>query len=90
MANTAAPAVILCCSSRGSTAAAACLLFLLSLTLSRPAAAEVRHVRHKRTVSDLMEGLMNAMYFHADPDPLPSAVITRITHLSATPSKVYK
>lgn len=85
MANTAAPTM---CCSRGSAAAAG-LLFLLTLTLSHPAAADVRHARHKRTVSDLMEGLMNAMYFHVDPMPLPSTVIARITHLTA-PSKVYK
>ncbi|XP_016659739.1 uncharacterized protein LOC107883701 [Acyrthosiphon pisum] len=85
MANTAAPTM--CCSR--VSAAAAGLLFLFSLTLSHQAAADVRHARNKRTVSDLMEGLMNAMYFHVDPMPLPSTVIARITHLSA-PSKVYK
>ncbi|XP_025206367.1 homeobox protein 2-like [Melanaphis sacchari] len=85
MANTVAPTM---CYSRGSTAAAG-LFVLLSLTLSHPSAAEVRHARHKRTVSDLMEGLMNAMYFNVDPMPLPSTVIARITHLTA-PNKVYK
>lgn len=48
----------------------------------------VRHVRHKRTVSDFVEGLMNVMYFHSDPEPVQSTVIARITHLPAT--KVYK
>lgn len=86
MANTAVPAM---CCSRGFAAATG-LFFLFSLTLSHPSSAEVQHVRHKRTVSDLMEGLMNAMYFHVqDPMPLPSTVIARITHLTA-PNQVYK
>lgn len=75
---------------------------LLSQQQQRPSlcsAAEVRHVRHKRTVSDLVEGLMNAVYFHVGngdddddddgPLPLPSTVIARITRLP-TAGKVYK
>lgn len=69
---------------------------LLSVRSAAAAATEVRHVRHKRTVSDFMENLMNAVYGriqdHDDDDdalPLPSTVIARFTHMPAT-GKVYK
>jgi len=71
---------------------AALLLLLLPLSSRRPtvaAAAAVRtRARHKRTVSDLVDGLMDAMSFHAqDPSPLPSAVIARIARM---PTAVYE
>lgn len=64
---------------------------------SAAAGTEVRHVRHKRTVSDFMENLMNAVYGriqdHDDDNdnvlPLPSTVIARFTHMPAS-GKVYK
>ncbi|XP_025406304.1 uncharacterized protein LOC112680430 [Sipha flava] len=92
MANTASSAMC----NRGPVSLLPLLALLTvsallsALLCPTPVAAvpESRHVRHKRTVSELVEGLMNAMYFHVDPLPLPSTVITRITHVPA--AKVYK
>lgn len=79
---------------------AALFAALLLSSLHRPtttaaAAAELRrggHARHKRTVSDFVQGLMDAMDFYVngdDPMPLPSTVIARISKLPNT-ATVYK
>lgn len=66
-----------------------CPMANAAATASAATVPEARHVRHKRTVSDFVEGLMNAVYFHMDPEPLPSTVIAHITRMPAA-SRVYK
>lgn len=78
-----------------ATALLAFALFTAAACVTAAAAGrqtEIRghaHVRHKRTVSDFVEGLMNAVYYHIDPVPEPSTVIARITHVPA-PHNIYK
>lgn len=92
MANTAAV-----CSAGGRVRSVPSLLFsIILLTVFaglRVSSADVHavtgHVRHKRTVSDLFEGLMNAMYFHMDPVPVSSTVIAHITKMPPA-TRVYK
>lgn len=91
MANTATAR------SAGRVRSVPPLLFYFALLtalsgLTSPAnvrADDASHVRHKRTVSDFFEGLMDAMYFHIDPVPEPSTVIARITKMPPS-TRVYK